>query len=279
VVKVSHARCRRCGQARHRTAKFNLCQRCWEKEKVVQRSKWREIKVRRALKRELEVAVAAGRVICEGSGDMALMAASALPDGFGRGVAHAALPRGRGEQAECPWCKQQVAVNLDGKFARHAIKEAETPLPKPVEEEVTELPRRSALTSEQEQEILKLYTDTDTPLREIAETYGVPETTPFRLLNKFHIAWRRGDRDGGPHSGPKRQLPAHIEAMKDVHVAPPTPRIEPAPEREPAPEVVTEGWRIRVEGTLFLRGTFDEVIAQLRRDHPLLKVRSLEAVE
>ena len=51
LVVTSHAKCRRCGQARHKTARFNLCQVCWEKLKPEIRREWRTIKERRHARR------------------------------------------------------------------------------------------------------------------------------------------------------------------------------------------------------------------------------------
>jgi hypothetical protein len=76
--------------------------------------------------------------------------------------------------------------------------------------------RPSALTPEQEAEIVNLYTTTDQPVNEIARAYGIADTMPFRILSKNGVTWRRGDSVG-------RVLPPHIEAMKEVHVAEPTP--------------------------------------------------------
>jgi transposase-like protein len=95
-----------------------------------------------------------------------------------------------------------------------------------LEEDHAPMPRgrASSLTPEQEAEIINLYTTTDQPVVEIARAYGIPETGPFRVLAKNNVSWRRGDSPG-------RVLPPHIEAMKEVHVAPaPTP----APQQSPS---------------------------------------------
>ncbi|HEY1295423.1 MAG TPA: transposase [Chloroflexota bacterium] len=158
---------------------------------------------------------------------------------------------------------------------------------------------RTVLTPEQKQEIVSLYTDTDTPVKEIASTYGIADTHPFAILNEFGVRWRRGDRTPESRTGPKRELPPHIAAMQEVHVAEPTPAPEPkltveaairelppiAPQEQDAapnglePEPDLEGWRVRVEGTLLLHGSLENVLKQIRRNHPLLKVKSLEVVE
>jgi len=112
-------------------------------------------------------------------------------------------------------------------------------------EEVLEMPRvggrQPSLTPEQELEIVSLYTTTDTPVKEIASTYGVGETTPFRILTKHGVSWRRGDLMPESKPGPKRELPPHIAAMQDVHVAP-APSPEPvAPKAEDKSETITAG--------------------------------------
>lgn len=70
-------------------------------------------------------------------------------------------------------------------------------------------PERAArLTAEQEREIITLYCETDTPVTEIAQTYGIAATYPFKILNDNGVTWRRRD---GP-----RQLPPEVEAMSQV---------------------------------------------------------------
>jgi len=289
VVKVSHARCRQCGQTRHRNVRANLCAECWKQRKPQQQREWREIKERRADRRVEEEAVAAGREICEGSGEAVLQAYRTW-NGVASATGGRVYPNRRGELAECSWCKQMISVNLDGKLARHAWvapTQAAAATPE-LEEEQPMAERRPyvRLSPEQRAEVIDLYLHSETPLKEIASAYGIPETAPYRYLSEAGIRWRRGDSEEPPMS--ERTLPPHIEAMKDVHVAPAKAQVEEAIAARPslipqvpAPEVETpaEGWRVRVEGTLYLRGSLDQVVAQLRRDHPLLKIRSLEAVE
>lgn len=126
--------------------------------------------------------------------------------------------------------------------------------------------RPSSLTPDQEQEIVSLYTTTDTPVHEIAETYGIGETSPFRILNKHGVAWRRGDTSG-------RVLPPHIEAMKEVHVAPnstPAPQPEPTRIRESVPaqpdaQAAVPMWRIEFSGALDLAAaSFDDAVTLAR---------------
>jgi hypothetical protein len=54
LVVTSHAKCRECGDTRHKIARFNLCQACWEKVKPSIRREWREIKDRRRLRQAVE---------------------------------------------------------------------------------------------------------------------------------------------------------------------------------------------------------------------------------
>ena len=54
VAVVSHAKCRDCGQIRHKIARLNLCQTCWERVKPTIRRQWREIKDRRRLRRAVD---------------------------------------------------------------------------------------------------------------------------------------------------------------------------------------------------------------------------------
>jgi hypothetical protein len=75
--------------------------------------------------------------------------------------------------------------------------------------------RPPVLTPEQELEIVNLYTTTDTPVQEIADTYSIGRTGPFKVLDRHGISWRRNDTQPAP----QRLLPPHIEAMKSVHVA------------------------------------------------------------
>jgi hypothetical protein len=53
MVKISHARCRKCGQTRHRGARFNLCRNCWVQLKPQVRAGWRDIKERRRARRDV----------------------------------------------------------------------------------------------------------------------------------------------------------------------------------------------------------------------------------
>jgi len=54
LVVTSHAKCRDCGQVRHKIARLNLCQECWEKIKPSVRREWREIKDRRKLRESVD---------------------------------------------------------------------------------------------------------------------------------------------------------------------------------------------------------------------------------
>lgn len=223
MVKVSHAKCRNCGASRHRNSKRNLCQACWLKVKPQVVQNWREIKLRRSLKRNGVTHAEEG----------ALIVAAAVEQTFEE--VHPEMPRGRAP----------------------------------------------TLTPEQEQEIVNLYTTTDTPVTEIAKTYEIGDTVPYRVLTKHGIAWRRGDT----HMG-ERVLPPHIEAMKEVHVAP-TPAPEPEPKavladkyepitptaldeaiRNGQPEVVFHQWRVEYVGTPFVNVTaesFTEAAAEAQR--------------
>lgn len=58
MVVSSHAKCRDCGTNRHRIARFNICQECWEKVKPSVRREWRRIKDRRRLQRAVDEHVA-----------------------------------------------------------------------------------------------------------------------------------------------------------------------------------------------------------------------------
>jgi len=189
VVRVSHAKCRQCGQTRHRNAKANLCGRCWRQRKPEIQQQWRDIKARRAQTRN-------GHVEAETEAPLTIAA---------------------------------------------AIEE--------VQEEVAQR-QRVMLSPEQKQEIVDLYMNSDTPVKEIAATYGVPETAPFRLLSEAGISWRRGDRVPETRLGPKRELPPHIAAMQDVHVAPepvkPSLLDQPAPELE---EIVKEAFELEKAAT------------------------------
>jgi transposase-like protein len=224
VVKVSHARCRQCGQTRHRNAKSNLCGRCWKLRKPEVQQAWRDIKARRALKRE-----------------------------------------------------------------NGHVYEEEVRLAPEEEAQIVAQRKRVLLSAEQKQEIVDLYMNSDTPVKEIASTYGVTETAPFRILSESGISWRRGDRMPDTRPGPKRELPPHIAAMQEVHVAP-TPA--PEPERVPVaadqpeaidldsldaalrngaePEVIHSvtlvRWRIEFSGAIELgAANFDDAVAAARK--------------
>ena len=54
LVVTSHAKCADCGGNRHKIARLNICQPCWEKVKPAQRREWRNIKDRRRLRRSVE---------------------------------------------------------------------------------------------------------------------------------------------------------------------------------------------------------------------------------
>lgn len=215
MVRISHAKCRRCGQTRHRNAKRNLCGSCWAKEKHHVQDHWREIKARRAAKREALVS----------------------PEEVG-------VPLSMQEAIE------EVLAVPNGHVERAP---------------------RTRLTPEQKQEIVDLYMNTDTPVKEIASTYGVPETAPFRLLGEFGISWRRGDRMPESRPGPKRELPPHIEAMKEVHVAPTREPVAAVAPNGQVPAVdLEEGasrWSVVyvTTATLTVRAdTFDQAAAKAR---------------
>lgn len=54
MVVTSHAKCRKCGGARHKIARFNMCEQCWRQIKPQVRDRWRQIKERRRLRREVD---------------------------------------------------------------------------------------------------------------------------------------------------------------------------------------------------------------------------------
>jgi transposase-like protein len=81
-------------------------------------------------------------------------------------------------------------------------------------------PRQRALTDEQEQALTHLYAETDTPLSEIARTYGIGQASVYRVVKRRGAALRgRVSRDRG---GPTSEVPS----------MPPSPaarRLAPAP--------------------------------------------------
>jgi transposase-like protein len=62
-------------------------------------------------------------------------------------------------------------------------------------------PRQRALTDEQEQALTHLYAETDTPLSEIARTYGIGQASVYRVVK------RRGAALRGRVSTPTRPSP------------------------------------------------------------------------
>jgi len=215
VVRVSHARCRRCGQTRHRNAKRNLCGQCWSEEKHHVRQGWRDIKDRRALKRAQAEQPTNGHI-----------------------------PEEVIQTAEVSQAAVQAATPPDPTASRGGKR------------------RAHELSPEQVQEIIDLYTQTDTSVPEIASTYGVSATFPYLVLSRAGITWRRGDSEGFKPE-PKRELPPHIEAMKEIHVATPTSAPAPAPtanEKAPVGE-----WQVEFTGAIKLHAiSFDEAVRLAR---------------
>lgn len=61
LVVTSHAKCQDCGTNRHKIARLNICQECWQKIKPAIRRQWRGIKERRQLRRAVEEHIAEQR--------------------------------------------------------------------------------------------------------------------------------------------------------------------------------------------------------------------------
>lgn len=59
MATTSHAKCRNCGQIRHKISRLNLCRECWLQTKPQIKERWRSIKSRRLLRRAVEEVLAA----------------------------------------------------------------------------------------------------------------------------------------------------------------------------------------------------------------------------
>lgn len=228
MVRVSHQKCRQCGQAAHRGMRHNLCGRCWARRKPQEKAKWREIKQQRALKR-------------------ARILAQAEP--YANGVVEPVV-----------------------------LKEEDSPVAEATQEPVT---ISAMLTPEQEQEMIALYTTTDTPVTEIARAFGVTSTYPYSILKKHGVPAKRGLF--GPRAQP-RELPAHIAAMQEVQVPQPEKeskftiidnRVKPEAPKSFEQQVaealpVTRAdelpaWQVEFSGALEIRAaSFDEAVKAAR---------------
>lgn len=73
VATTSHAKCRDCGGTRHKIARLNLCQGCWEKVKPAVRREWRDIKERRQLRQAVDEHITEQRRQREAQDQMVLL--------------------------------------------------------------------------------------------------------------------------------------------------------------------------------------------------------------
>jgi len=53
--------------------------------------------------------------------------------------------------------------------------------------------RRNPLSTQQQLEVIELYTTTEQPIAKIAEIFDVTQTYPYRVLERWQIEWRRGE--------------------------------------------------------------------------------------
>jgi hypothetical protein len=162
------------------------------------------------------------------------------------------------------------------------------------------------LSAEQRQEILDLYTHTDTPVGEIARTYGIKDTYTYNLLNAARIAWRRGDdvpfaawqaRQNGKPLGPPpipatateaRALAATQQPVPDETLVAlermiehqPRPILPPKPEPPVRPSLVADAstvvWEVQVSGLIHVTGNeITDAIAAVQGIYPKLRITGI----
>ena len=135
--------------------------------------------------------------------------------------------------------------------------------------------RRNPLSTQQQLEVIELYTTTEQPIAKIAEIFDVTQTYPYRVLERWQIDWRRGqlppfDFQAWLHAQ-QQQVPAG--AVLEPHV--------PAAMRDPA-EIKTfeveasQKWVIEITESFEVESwDIDEALAQAHQLRPGARVTSV----
>jgi len=199
LPSTSHARCRQCGQARHKIARFNICQSCWEQTKPSIRQYWRQIKERRALRRAVEAHV---REQQEARKQLYIQEEFAVPTEV---MAEAAAPvNGHATLAELYEAIRTKQLPKGQELAAIARIRAEGVPPFGTQERGLYLQLFRGLPPDAEQDALveRLYVDTDVPVHEIQRALGIDGNETNRIRK------RRGypTRDAIQHWNPRGRM-------------------------------------------------------------------------
>jgi transposase-like protein len=126
-------------------------------------------------------------------------------------------------------------------------------LPREVNEAQRVVPTRRKLSDEQEREVTRLYAETSTLASEIAQTFGIGESSVYRVAQRHGAALRgRQTRPGAP---PRQHAPsrprgrpaarAASEVASTVATAPTQPRVSGSKVRPPVGGTSLRQFRIR----------------------------------
>lgn len=236
MVNRSHAKCRQCGQSRHKNARFNLCGHCWAKVKPSVRESWKHIKERRQLRAAVDSYVGA-----HGQGTL-------FPQEEPN-VVEVAQVDDLADVWEQLRSGTPTPAERDKMIAR--IKAAGVP---PVNTPERALYMRLFITGQinewQDKLIARLYTDSDVPVQEIMRALVVDANAIARVRRRMKLPTREDIRPWRPKGRMNdddelvivetepRFRDTVTGLMRPVWVDEPEPEPEPAapPEPEPTPE-------------------------------------------
>jgi len=128
--------------------------------------------------------------------------------------------------------------------------------------------RRNPLSTQQQLEVIELYTTTEQPIAKIAEIFDVTQTYPYRVLERWQIDWRRGQLP--PFDFVAWKQAQHLE-----------PHVPPAMREEP-PTIKTfeveasQKWVIEITESFEVESwDIDEALAQAHQLRPGARVTSV----
>jgi len=128
--------------------------------------------------------------------------------------------------------------------------------------------RRNPLTRDQQLDLIEMYTTTEQPIAKIAELFDVLPTYPYRILEKWHVEWRRGELP--PFDFTAWKQAQHLE-----------PHVPPAMREEP-PAIKTfeveasQKWVIEITESFEVESwDIDEALAQAHQLRPGARVTSV----
>lgn len=267
MVNTSHARCRQCGQARHKMARFNLCQRCWEEVKPSVRERWKQIKERRALRRAVDAHVA--EVMRAPALEEDTLHVSESSNGI---IGHQDDLQAQIDSGQLPDDKVAEAIDYikaknNGRIPPLGTRERGIYM-----RLHSRMPRKIwSLSEEQEHEIIRLYKDPSIPLKEIVQAYGSTDLTMiYRVLDKHGEPHNRLAAQRQPPP-PQLSLPGDDARRKAATAAlfgPAVPPASPPPVPAPNVEAAARQWAITFVPTArtetVAAASFDAAVAQIR---------------